>query len=142
MTAEELFQSYLNLSPQERFERACAAGSVVMEFLKNESGLSEEDQGSFLFFSIGMFIAADGKLTRGELELFNAIYQANATADEIAKYFSSCADPEFVSNMDKVIDSMPEEPKFALCTVGLCILSSDGELNKEELQLFAKILSK
>lgn len=142
MTAEELFNSFLNQTPQERYEYACKCGAIVIDFLKNRSGLNEEEQGRFLLYSIGMFIAADGKITRGELELFNAIYNTNASADEMAKAFGFCADPKFVSDMDEVIDSMPDDPKIALCSVGLCILTSDGELNEREIELFGKILSK
>ena len=141
MTAEELFQLYLDQTPQQRYEAACRAGQLLKQWLDNESGMEEDDKGAFLFYSIGMFIAADGVLTRGELDMFNAIYDGKFSPEDLGKYFAGCAEKDFVEKMDQFIDSMPQEPKLALCSVGLCILTSDGELNEYEIALFHKILA-
>ena len=140
MTPQEFLQSYLDMSEQERLERAVAAGQVVIEFL-NQTDLTEEERAGFLFHSIGMFIAADGKLTKGELDLLNKLYNANFTPEQVGQWMGNDSDREFVETMDKLIDSMSEEAKYALCTVGLCVLTSDGELNEYELGLFQKILA-
>lgn len=139
MTAEELINSYLRLNPQERRDAAVRAGQVVENFL-SQTTLSQEEQQNFLLYSIGMFVAADGNLSRGELELFNGIYNVNANADQVAELFGRCQDPNFVNTLDELIDSMPDDAKIALCSVGLCVLTADGQLTKEEVELFAKIL--
>lgn len=139
MTAEELFNAYLNESQEDRLRRVSGAAQVVFGFLK-QTELSEEEQFGFFVHVIGMFVAADGQLTRGELELFNALFDASYTPQQVAELLGNCARPEVVQAMDELIDSMPEEAKLATCSVGLAFAAADGQLTEHEVNLFAKIL--
>lgn len=141
MTAEELFNAFLNQTPEQRLETALQNGARILNFLEGTE-LDDQHKFSFLLHTIGMFVAADGNLTRGELELFNQVFRRNFSPEEVVELLSICADPNFVDEMDRIIDSLPDEIRFSICSVGLCFASADGELNEKELDLFAKILNK
>ncbi|MCR4911420.1 MAG: hypothetical protein K5925_02730 [Bacilli bacterium] len=137
---QDIYREFLNHSKEERLELARNAAGVVIHFL-GESGLKDEDQLNFFFSAVGLFVAADGKVTDAEAELFNQLLGTELSGQDLANGFARSASVEFINAMDEIIDSMPEDDKNALCILGLTFLASDGELTQREIAVFEKILA-
>lgn len=137
---QDIYRDFLNHSESERLELARNAAGVVIRFL-GETGLTDEQQLNFFFSAVGLFIAADGKVTAEEARLFNSLLGTQLSQQDLANGFANSSSVEFINAMDEIIDSMPEDDKTALCILGLTFLTSDGELTQREVAVFEKILA-
>ena len=138
-TPNEIYQNFLNASDAQRLEIAKKSAYNLAAFLR-DSGLDENTRTAFFFSVLGLFIAADLRVTNAETRMFNALFDANYTANELVENFSHCTQGEWIQKMDEIIDAMPEENKYDLCLLGLAFLTSDRELTKREIAIFEKIL--
>lgn len=135
----ELYNEYLNHSDAERVQTAQAATAVVAKFL-NEAGLSNEQSFAFFMNIVRLFVSADRNCSEEEADLFNKILDTNVSYEDFFNATNGGASPEFIKAMDEIIDSMPEDPKVAVCILGLTFLAADGELSQAEADVFERIL--
>lgn len=135
----ELYNQYLNQSEAERVAVAQSATSVVAKFL-NEAGLDQEQSFAFFMSIVRLFVSADRNCSQEEADLFNKLLDTNVSYDDFFNATNGGANPEYIKAMDDLIDSMPEEPKLAVCILGLTFLAADGELTQAETDVFERIL--
>ena len=140
MTIEEIYSDFLKMSADDRRKYAAGAGLRILEGLK-ALGVDEENSYKFIVSVIGICIAADGRVTQGEADMFNFLFGSNLSVNDLAEMCGCAADPEFVDAWDKLVDRAPEEVKGDFCILGLAFLSDDGQLTPAEKALFEKILA-
>ena len=138
-TPTEIYHNFLNASDAERLNIAKQSAYNLAVFLR-DSGLDEDTRTTFFFSALGLFIAADLKVTNAETKMFNDLLDTNYSSQELVENFSHCTQGEWIQKMDEIIDAMPEENKYDLCLLGLAFLTSDRELTKREIAIFEKIL--
>ena len=139
-TIEQIYNDILSLSEEKRTQVAQNSAIELVDFLI-DAGLKPEERQTFLCSVLGMFIAADLKVTVAEAKMFNALLGTELTPDDLAKGFSNCVGAEYVKAMDEIIDTMPEDAKYNLCVLGLAFLTADKELTQKEVDVFEKILA-
>ena len=137
---KEIYQNYLKQSEQERIAVAQNATAAIAGFL-TESGLSSKESLNFYLNIIRLFVSADRRCSQEEVDLFNKILGLSYSYEDFFNLTNGGANPEFVKVMDDIIDTMPEEPKIAVCVLGLTFLAADGELKENEIEIFEKILA-
>ena len=138
-TLEQIYNDFLALSEEKRTQVAQNSAIALVDFLI-DAGLKPEERQTFLFSVLGMFIAADLRVTQAETRMFNDLLGTNLSADDLAKGFSNCVGAEYVKAMDEIVDSMPEDDKYNLCILGLAFLTADRELTQKEVDVFERIL--
>ena len=138
-TLEQIYNDFLALPEEKRTQVAQNSAIAVIDFLI-EAGFKPEERQTFLCSVLGMFIAADLRVTVAEAKMFNFLLGTELTPDDLAKGFSNCVGAEYVKAMDEIIDSMPEDDKYNLCILGLAFLTADRELTQKEVDVFEKIL--
>ena len=139
-----IYQAYLDAPESDRVQLAQEAFGIVARFC-HDQGLSDEDGLNFVLNSIKLFVAADRRVSEAEYKLFlqmTNLQPADFDAQTFFEMVQGGSDPEFIQGMDEIIDSMADDAKLALCTMGLAFLTSDGQLTAAELQVFEKILSR
>ena len=90
-----------------------------------------------------LFVSADRKTRGDEYNLF--IYSVGFTKQEFSTddfyEMTNCGtDPDFVNWMISTTKKMPRDVRFAICTIGLCILGVDEEVTPEEEALLSSLL--
>ena len=137
---DELYQVYLGLNDRERFARVATAAERIKEHLLGLD-IEQEVKTSFFYSLIGIFLAADKKVSASEADYFNALFNSKLSPQDLASDIGACLDPELIKMVDDIVDGMPDDVKVAVCIFGIGFLSCDGELTSEEKALFEKIIS-
>lgn len=140
MTLRELYEKAASLSRQERINLAGGSGKEILDFLKSR-GLSDEDRFRFLMYLVALFAGADGVIDADEHRLFADLLDADWTREQLQENLKGLFNAEFVDQMDKLIDGMPEDQKWNCCLFGLAFVSADGTISAREQQVFEKILA-
>ena len=138
-TLQEYFQEFVNLSHEERVERAGSTVGTIVNFLK-ANDFDDQKVVQFFVYVTALFTKADGVTAYEEYKLFNDVTGFNVKEADFRAMMESGDDPEFVNQMDKVIDSMSEEAKGAVCYYGLAFIAADDTITVEEQKVFLKIL--
>lgn len=138
-TLQEYFEEFVNLSHEERVERAASAVRPIIDFLQAQ-GLDDQNVVKFFFYITALFTRADGETTYEEFKLFNDVTGFGVSEKDFNEFMAGGENPEFVNEMDKMIDSMSDEAKGAVCFYGLAFISADDTITVEEQKVFIKIL--
>ena len=136
---QDIYSNYLNQSEEERITVAQKATAAIAGFF-SESGLTQKESLNFYINIVRLFVSADRRCSQQEVNLFNKILGADYSYEDFFNLTNGGSNPEFVKAMDDIIDTMPEEPKIAVCVLGLTFLAADGELKESEIDIFERIL--
>lgn len=140
MTLRELYDKAVNLSRQERINLAGGSGAELLKFLK-ERGMNGEDSFRFILYLVALFAGADGAIDEDEHKLFVDITGAEWSRSDLQEALKGLFNGEFLEQMDKLIDGMPEDQKWNCCLFGLAFVSADGTISAREQQVFERILA-
>ena len=140
MTLKELMQQVLDLDEAGRLKLAGSSLTTMYEELE-KCGVTGDKAGSFVIACIKTFVSADRSCSMEEYQFIKKLYNLDMSYDEFFDMTNHGADDDYVTWFDEMIDSFTEDGKYAVCTFGLCILTTDGTLTVEEQKLFARILA-
>ena len=137
---QEIYDYYLSLGKEERVKAVRDSSNNFLGYL-NSKGV-DEDLATKLFVAIlAIFIDADEDVSDAELSLFNDAFGTKLTREELSVLTRECSsNKELVDNVDKVVDSLPNPIKADVVIIGLSLISADGELTDDEIEIFEKIL--
>ncbi len=155
---QEIYDLYLDYSEEERIKRA----KDILKEIKEHDYLAKTNiKGlDFILCLIGHIYAADKKLSKKELDTFNAVFETDYSLQELAKVINEhykdfqfkFAD-EHIDNLDQplIVDAfdkpvygdgrLPTFYKNEYVILCLCLMSADDELSEEEIKLFETILA-
>ncbi|MCR4911770.1 MAG: hypothetical protein K5925_04535 [Bacilli bacterium] len=136
---QDIYSNYLNQTEEERIAVAQKATAAIAGFF-SESGLTQKESLNFYINIVRLFVSADRRCSQQEVNLFNKILGVDYSYEDFFNLTNGGSNPEFVKAMDDIIDTMPEEPKIAVCVLGLTLLAADGELKESEIDIFERIL--
>ena len=138
---KEMMQEVVNLDHDDRIKLGKSALKDIITILENNGVKDDEKQLIFVLSLIKLFVSADKKCSKAELDLVNSILNSTLTYDEFYEMTNNGADPEFINELDDVVDSLTQEEKGAIVLFGLCIIAADEKITVEEQQIFMKILN-
>ena len=137
---QEIYDYYLGLTPEQRVNAVKEAGASILEYLAIKN--VPEDTASILFVAFfAIFIDADKKVSDEELALFNNALDVELSKEELERLVNQCSNPQLVQRVDEIVDSMPFRMKSNVIVIGLALISADGDLSSEEIEIFEKILA-
>lgn len=140
MDVKELMQKVVNLSFEEKVSVGKDALCETIDILKKHE-LKDDDIAPFIFALVKLFVSADKKCSKDELNLVNAITDLNMSYDDFFDLTNNGSDPRFVTEFDELIDTLEADEKSSICLFGLCILAADDTITAQEQQLFLRILN-
>ncbi|MBP5404403.1 MAG: hypothetical protein J6Y74_00415 [Clostridia bacterium] len=139
MSLDDLINKVGNMSNEDRVDLGNNCVAQLQSGFR-EMGFDQEKIGFLMQNFIRLFVSADRKCSVAEYEFIKSIYNFGLSYDEFYDSTNGGADPEFITLMDQLADSMSEDMKTALCMFGLCILVSDHKITEEEFKLFIRIV--
>ncbi len=137
----DLMQDVVNLEMEERINVGRKAVSDIVKVLENRGVKNTDEQLSFLFNLIKLFVSADRNCSNDELKLINGILSTNISYDDFYDLTNNGSNPEFVENFNDLIDVLTEDEKTSIILFGLCIIAADDEITASEQKLFMRILN-
>ena len=137
---QNVYEQFLEFSPQERISCAKTGLAKTIPYLKSK-GMDDNDIIIFNIEIVGLFIGADGKITPNEANVFNKVFGTAFEASDLVAIVSKVTTKEVYDRINKVIDGMEEEVKFAACTAVLAVIAADGEISEDEATLFEDLWS-
>lgn len=136
---KEIYHQYLLLNNKQRVEEARVASLCVLTAL-NDKYPDNPNNARLVLLIIRMCIALDNKVSKEECDLFNALFDTKYSVKELEQFILYEDNGEF-DKLDAIVDILPLEIKYDLCLLGLLFLSSDNDLQEEEVVKFEKLLA-
>ena len=128
-TLQEIYDHYFELSEEERLSRAKEAAEKL-----NKNDIIVQA----LF---AHFIAADYKISKRELDIYNAIFEKDiASLEEFVEEIQTLRKRCPLDTVDFMIDRLDADSKNEACIVCLSIITDDNEIHDRENDFFEKIL--
>ena len=138
MTLKEIYQAYLDASPQAQVSEAIRASNVVFSYLN--SALPKKDASAIYLMLIATYVGADGAVNASEYEFCKAVFGFDFSFDEFFDMVNSAMNEETIEFIDAVIDTAPAEVKSNFVSLGIAVCACNGELTSYEQALLAKYL--
>lgn len=91
-----------------------------------------------------LFVSADGRTRGDEYNLF--IYSIGFEKEEFSqdaffKMTDKGRDPDFINWFVRETNKFPVEVQYAVCTIGVCIMSVDEDVTDDEVKLLERLLA-
>ena len=138
----ELIENSKAMSMNDRVGVATQATDLIITELKKLE-ISTDNISRFLVNIFKVFVSGDRKTRNAEYELFKQLFNLkDITTDEFFDITNYGSDAKFVEEFDKLIDSAPNDVAVAVATLGILIISADGEVTDAERALLEKILNR
>ena len=128
---KEVYNHYLGLSAEERFDYANNAAGAVASFLQAQ-GCADDDIFGFVLNLVGLAIGADGYITPEETTILNRLFGWSYKPQDLAEFAGNSATVDNLRALDNIVDSMDNDTKLAACVVVLAVISADGEIEENE----------
>ena len=140
MAFQDLYDNFMALDESNRIKRGQKALHQLLEELKSKV-YDDEKTAKILKGMIALFIGADNIIHIDEYQYFNDLFSACVTNEKFIKVMNKEIENNDIENVDSIIDNFSKEGKASACVIGLCFLTSDKSLTKEEKMIFEKIIS-
>ena len=134
-TLQELFQKAVDTPYEQRVLLAKESLGKCYAHLNAINGGDKDTSADALTLFLAGIISVDGKYSAKEAQMVSAIFGKDIIADVL-----DILTPEIFEDMDKLVDSLPEDTKLEFCTLALSILAVDGELTVDEQSYLYKLL--
>lgn len=140
MTIRELLVAFSKKSGNE-LRDICRENLDKVHGYLVETRVSEEYRQTFVQGIWKLFVSADRKTRGDEYNLF--IYSIGFTKEEFSQdqfydMTNEGSDENFVNWMIRETNKMPKDIAFAVCTIGVCIMSVDEDVSDSEVELLSK----
>ena len=134
----KVLQSIINSSFEEKVELGKnALHSIADDFMKYHA-----DDNKFVQFILNMtklFAAADSSLCEGEYQMFLQVTTCEVSREYFVKLAQGGTDSAFVNYMLRIFAAMDNNLRSSVIIFGAALMSCDGELKDDELELVQKI---
>ena len=139
MSLDEMVLMTIQLDTEQRIELAKNCTIKMRDGFK-KMGVKQDQLGKKICDFIRLFVSADKKCSRSEYDLINSMYDFDMSYEEFYDLSNGGVQKDFITSMDKYIDSLNADLKYHICLFGLCILVSDDQVTAPEYELFKRIL--
>lgn len=121
----------------------CRENLEILQDFFEQNNISTDFRKQFSQGIWKLFVSADRRARGDEYNLF--IYSIGFTEQEFSRddfyeMTNHGSEPDFVNWMISTSKKMPRDVRFAICTIGLCILGVDEEVTPEEEALLSSLL--
>ncbi len=135
---DEFLQSLVNASEDELKGLAANSLSKLLPYF-GQNADSEEEGAKLLAGFIYTVVAVDGKLTKAEFELLQAIF-SSFSKEELIELVDMHKNSKFADLFDELCDDMPENIKIELLNLCAAVIAYDGNINNYEYQYLVKLI--
>ena len=135
---QEIYDYYLELDQDERLIKVKEAISNLSK--SNDIYAHFMDPTAFSKYVFILFIGADRKITKRELNIFNDIFDEDYSLNEFAIYAQEALKKYNLEKLDEIVDKLSAEEKNDVCIIGLSLISDDEEISEHEQEVFEIIL--
>ena len=129
---EEVY-NYLNMSDEERLEKAFRASQTLVGYLESIFNGDEIDKAYIQMFSI--FCCVDGKFQRDEYEFFKKLTEFDISYDQFTEWMNDEYQQVDSDEFFEFAGNQNDEFKEALMVLMLCVITCDYSIHRNELQL-------
>ena len=140
MAFQDLYDNFMALDESSRIKRGQKALAQLLQELR-QKGYDDEKSAKTLKGMIALFIGADNLIHVDEYQYFNDLFNSNVANEKFINVMNKEIANNNIENVDNIIDNFSNEGKASACVIGLCFLTSDQKLTKEEKMTFEKIIS-
>ncbi len=137
----ELIDQSVSMSMENRVQVAGDATEALIKGLK-EVGISDDNITNFIINVFKLFVSGDRKARRDEYVLFKDLFNLDIDTDTFFDMTNYGSDAQFVQQMDDIIDKAPKDVAIAVVTLGILIITADGEVSDEERKLLERIFNR
>lgn len=137
----ELIEKSKVLTMENRVSIAKDITSKLIADLK-ALDIKTEDVTGLLINIFKLFVSADRKARRDEYDLFVKLFDLDIDTDTFFNLTNYGSDKEFVAKMDELVDAAPVDVAVNIVTLGILIITADGEATAEEIALLEKIYNR
>lgn len=115
----------------------------LQDFFENRN-VNQEYRSAYSQGLWRLFVSADKRARGDEYNLF--IYSVGFSKEEFSTdafydMTNHGTDPQFVEWFVRETNKFPIEVQYAVCTIGVCIMSVDEEVSDEEVKLLERLLA-
>ena len=137
----ELIDQSVSMSMENRIQVAGDATDALIKGLK-EVGISDDNITNFLINVFKLFVSGDRKARRDEYVLFKDLFNLDIDTDTFFDITNYGSDAKFVQQMDDIVDKAPKDVAIAVVTLGILIITADGEVSDDERKLLERIYNR
>ena len=143
MTFNELCEYYLNLTKDERIKRASYYAKKYLGFCKKHTDNYHKAVGLFVG-SLVPFFGVDREVDNDEYNFFIELTKINDVSfDEFYDIVSRWTKVKVIEQSNLLVEECAkEDEKEAFCHLGLCLITANNFINRDEYLLAIKYLEK
>ena len=138
-TINDLINQSKSMSMEQRVNIAHQATDAIIVQLKKLE-ISTEAITAFLINIFKLFVSGDKKTRKDEYILFKTLFNLDIDTDTFFDLTNYGSDEKFVAQIDDLVDSSPNEVAVAVATLGILIITADGEVTDSEKALLERIM--
>ncbi len=140
-TINDLINQSKSMTMEQRVSIAHQATDAIITQLKKLE-ISTEAITAFLINIFKLFVSGDKKTRKEEYVLFKTLFNLDIDTDTFFDLTNYGSDEKFVAQIDDLVDSSPNEVAVAVATLGILIITADGEVTDAEKTLLERILKR
>lgn len=137
----DLIEKSKNMSMEDRVAVASDATDSLIAGLK-ACNIDDDTITGFLVNVFKLFVSGDRKARRDEYILFKDLFKLDIDTDTFFNLTNYGSDAKFVAQFDNIVDSSPKDVAVAVVTLGILIITADGEVTSEERALLERIYNR
>lgn len=138
---KELIEKSKVLTMENRVSIAKDITSKLIADLK-AMDIKTENVTNLLINIFKLFVSADRKARRDEYDLFTKLFDLDIDTDTFFNLTNYGSDKDFIAKMDELVDAAPVDVAVNIVTLGILIITADGEATAEEIALLEKIYNR
>ena len=138
---KELIEKSKVLTMENRVSIAKDITSKLIADLK-AIDIKTENVTNLLINIFKLFVSADRKARRDEYDLFTKLFDLDIDTDTFFNLTNYGSDKDFIAKMDELVDAAPVDVAVNIVTLGILIITADGEATAEEIALLEKIYNR
>lgn len=132
----ETLKRYTVLSRTDLLAKARRNAAQALSHLRR---IKEGSENELLSAIIATALGADGTLSEGEIAFVGELFSLSS-AERLESLTARFENEKMRAAIDRTVDSLDADGKRAVCTLCLCILASDTELETEENEFLIRLL--
>ncbi len=140
-TINELINQSKTMSMDQRLSIAHEATGAIISQLK-KLDISTDATSTFLINIFKLFVSGDKKTRNDEYVLFKELFNLSIDKDTFFNITNYGADANFIKEIDELVDCAPQEVAVAVATLGILIITADGEVTDSERALLERIIKR
>ena len=143
MNIRELMEAFSKKSGNELRDICRENFEKLSDFL-DENNVNQDYKSAYAQGLWRLFVSADRRTRGDEYNLFLAsigFTKKDFSQDRFFEMTNKGADPDFVNWFVRETNKFPVDIQYAVCTIGVCIMSVDEDVNDDEVKLLERLLA-